>query len=122
MIVNTDINFIKEKGLPIDSYIKYANNLNEVEKYINEIKDMRFDLNYDIDGVVIAIDDIRTRELLGYTVKFPKWAIAFFNPSIDLNLFTKSLAVLTPTFGIPSEYINLYNSGVLLLSIAPRRF
>ena len=38
---------------------------------------MRFDLNYDIDGVVIAIDDIRTRELLGYTVKFPKWAIAF---------------------------------------------
>ena len=71
------LNFIKEKGLPIDSYIKYANNLNEVEKYINEIKDMRFDLNYDIDGVVIAIDDIRTRELLGYTVKFPKWAIAF---------------------------------------------
>ena len=48
--------------------------------------------------------------------------VAFFNPSIDLNLFTKSLAVLTPTFGIPSEYINLYNSGVLLLSIAPRRF
>ena len=34
-------------------------------------------MNYDIDGVVIAIDDIRTRELLGYTVKFPKWAIAF---------------------------------------------
>ena len=71
------LNFTKEKGLPIDSYIKYANNLNEVEKYINERKDMRFDLNYDIDGVVIAIDDIRTRELLGYTVKFPKWAIAF---------------------------------------------
>ena len=69
------LNFIKEKGLPIDSYIKYANNLNEVEKYINEIKDMRFDLNYDIDGVVIAIDDIRTRELLGYTVKFPKWNV-----------------------------------------------
>ena len=33
------LNFIKEKGLPIDSYIKYANNLNEVEKYINEIKE-----------------------------------------------------------------------------------
>lgn len=71
------LNFIKEKGLPMDDYIKYATNLEEVEKYINEIKDIRFDLNYDIDGVVIAIDDIRTRELLGYTVKFPKWAIAF---------------------------------------------
>lgn len=71
------INFIKEKGLPMDDYIRYATTLEEVEKYITEIKDMRFDLNYDIDGVVIAIDDIRTRELLGYTVKFPKWSIAF---------------------------------------------
>ena len=71
------LNFIKEKGLPMDDYIRYATTLEEVEKYITEIKDMRFDLNYDIDGVVIAIDDIRTSELLGYTVKFPKWAIAF---------------------------------------------
>ena len=71
------LNFIKEKGLPMDDYIRYATNLEEVERYINEKKDIRFDLNYDIDGVVIAIDDIRTRELLGYTVKFPKWAIAF---------------------------------------------
>lgn len=71
------LNFIKEKGLPMDDYIRYATTLEEVDKYINEIKDMRFDLNYDIDGVVVAIDDIRTRELLGYTVKFPKWAIAF---------------------------------------------
>ena len=71
------LGFIKEKGLPMDDYIRYATTLEDVKKYINEIKDMRFDLNYDIDGVVIAIDDIRTRELLGYTVKFPKWAIAF---------------------------------------------
>ena len=71
------LQFIKDKGLPMDDYIRYAVNLDEVEKYIEEIKEMRFDLNYDIDGVVLAIDDMRTRELLGYTVKFPKWAIAF---------------------------------------------
>ena len=71
------LKFIKDKGLPMDEYIRYATNLEEVEKYIKEIEAMRFDLNYDIDGVVVAIDDMRTRELLGYTVKFPKWAIAF---------------------------------------------
>ncbi len=71
------LQFIKDKGLPMDDYIRYATTLEEVEKYIEEIKEMRFDLNYDIDGVVLAIDDMRTRELLGYTVKFPKWAIAF---------------------------------------------
>ena len=69
--------FIKEKGFPMDDYVKYCTTLEEVEKEINYINDIRFDLNYDIDGVVIAIDNIKTRELLGYTVKFPKWAIAF---------------------------------------------
>ncbi|MEG1287539.1 MAG: NAD-dependent DNA ligase LigA, partial [Clostridium sp.] len=71
------LEFIKQKGFPMDDYVKYCVNLDEVEKEINYINDIRFDLNYDIDGVVIAIDDIKTRELLGYTVKFPKWAIAF---------------------------------------------
>lgn len=71
------LEFIKQKGFPMDDYVKYCVNLDEVEKEINYINDIRFDLNYDIDGVVIAIDNIKTRELLGYTVKFPKWAIAF---------------------------------------------
>ena len=69
--------FIKEQGLPVDEYIKVCISIDEIEKEIEYIKDIRFDLNYDIDGLVIAIDDIRTRELLGYTVKFPKWAIAY---------------------------------------------
>lgn len=71
------LSFIKDKGLPMDNYVKFCTTMDEVEKEINYINDIRFDLNYDIDGVVIAIDDIKTRELLGYTVKFPKWAIAF---------------------------------------------
>lgn len=71
------LNFIKGTGLPMDDYIRYCTTLEEIEKEVKYIEDIRFDLNYDIDGVVIAIDDIRTRELMGYTVKFPKWAIAY---------------------------------------------
>lgn len=71
------MDFIKSKGLPIDDYIKVCNNIEEIEKEIDYIRDIRFTLNYDIDGLVIAIDDIRTRQLLGYTVKYPKWAIAY---------------------------------------------
>lgn len=71
------LNFIKEKGFPMDDYVRYCTSIEEIEKEIDYIDSIRFDLNYDIDGVVIAIDDIRTRELMGYTVKFPKWAIAF---------------------------------------------
>ncbi|MDC4245091.1 NAD-dependent DNA ligase LigA [Clostridium perfringens] len=71
------LNFIKVKGFPMDDYIRKCTTLDEIQKEIDYIRDIRFDLNYDIDGLVIAIDDIRTRELLGYTVKFPKWAIAY---------------------------------------------
>ena len=71
------MDFIKEKGLPVDNYLKVCTSIEEIENEIEYIKNIRFDLNYDIDGLVIVIDDIKTRELLGYTVKFPKWAIAY---------------------------------------------
>lgn len=71
------LTFIKDKGFPIDSYMKRCTTLEEINKEIEYIKSIRFELNYDIDGAVVAINDMRTRELLGYTIKFPKWAIAY---------------------------------------------
>ncbi|MCR4945269.1 MAG: NAD-dependent DNA ligase LigA [Clostridium sp.] len=71
------MDFIKNMGLPVDDYMEVCTSVEEIEKQIDYIRDIRFDLNYDIDGLVIAIDDMRTRELLGYTIKFPKWAIAY---------------------------------------------
>lgn len=71
------LDFIKKKGLPMDDYVKVCTSIDEIREQIKYIEDIRFDLNYDIDGLVIVIDDIKTRELLGNTVKFPKWAIAY---------------------------------------------
>ncbi|EJO5347704.1 NAD-dependent DNA ligase LigA [Clostridium botulinum] len=69
--------FIKNMGLPQDEYIKVCTNMEEIEKEIQYIESIREELDYDIDGAVIVVDDIKTREVLGYTVKFPKWAIAY---------------------------------------------
>ena len=71
------MDFIKEQGLPVDDYLEVCTSIDEIEREIKKIEEIRFGLNYDIDGLVIAIDDVRTRELMGYTVKFPKWAIAY---------------------------------------------
>lgn len=71
------LEFIKTMGLPVDDYIREVSTVEEIEAETKYINDIRSSLNYDIDGIVIAIDDIRTREILGYTIKFPKWAIAF---------------------------------------------
>ncbi|MFX0549899.1 NAD-dependent DNA ligase LigA [Hathewaya histolytica] len=71
------LEFISEKGFPMDDYIKKCSTMEDIEKEIGYINSIRSSLNYDIDGIVIALDDIKTREVLGYTVKFPKWAIAY---------------------------------------------
>lgn len=71
------LNFLIERNFPMDDYIRECSTIEEIEREVEVVKKLRETLNYDIDGAVIAIDDMRTRELLGYTVKFPKWAIAF---------------------------------------------
>jgi DNA ligase (NAD+) len=71
------LKFIKEKGFPMDDYAKLCTTLEEVEGEIKFIEEVRDSLDYDIDGAVIVINDTRTRELLGYTVKFPRWAVAY---------------------------------------------
>ncbi|NEZ46826.1 NAD-dependent DNA ligase LigA [Clostridium niameyense] len=69
--------FINVMGLPQDNYIKICNGISDIKKEIEYIEDIRDDLNYEIDGIVIVVNDMKTRDILGYTVKFPKWAIAY---------------------------------------------
>ena len=71
------LEFIKAKGFYMDDYIRVCESVEEIEKEISYIDSIRGSLNYDIDGIVIAVDDMRTREVLDYTIKFPRWAIAY---------------------------------------------
>ncbi len=69
--------FLKEQGLPVHPFHECCHSMEEVIAQIEKVAAMREQLNFDIDGVVIAVDDLRTRETLGYTIKFPRWAIAY---------------------------------------------
>ncbi len=71
------MNFIKEMGFPQDDYVKVCRNVEEIEEELVAVEGIRNTLDYDIDGVVIVVDDMKTRDILGYTIKFPKWAIAY---------------------------------------------
>lgn len=83
--------FIKNNGLPVDEYIKTCTNIEEIKKEIDYIESIRDDLQYDIDGVVIVIDDIKTREVIGYTIKFPKWAIAYKFEALEVTTKLKAV-------------------------------
>jgi DNA ligase (NAD+) len=73
---HTQLDYMKDKGLPVTEYT-ICDTYETVIDEINKIEIERPNLPYDIDGAVITIDDVKTRELLGYTIKFPKYAIAY---------------------------------------------
>lgn len=71
------INFIKNQNLPVFNYLAKYLSIDELIDEIEKVKLYRNNLDILTDGMVIKVNDYRARELLGYTQKFPKWAIAF---------------------------------------------
>ena len=71
------LEFLRENRLPVFDYNKKCSSIDEVIKLIEEIDVDRHKLDILTDGVVIKVDDMETRELLGYTMKFPRWAMAY---------------------------------------------
>ena len=71
------MDFLKENRLPVFKYIKSFNNIEDLIELIEVLNEERKKLDVLTDGLVIKINDMRTREVLGYTQKFPRWAIAY---------------------------------------------
>ncbi|MGO1369812.1 NAD-dependent DNA ligase LigA [Senegalia sp. (in: firmicutes)] len=71
------LDFLKENRLPVNNYLKKFHDMDHMIDEIEIIDDKRHELDILTDGLVIKINDMRTREVLGYTQKFPRWAIAY---------------------------------------------
>ena len=69
--------FIIEMGLPVDQDYYLCDTLEEVKEKIALIEELRPNLDYEIDGAIVSINDIKTREMMGFATKFPNWAIAY---------------------------------------------
>ena len=78
------ISFLKENLFCVSDYEKEFSNLDELMDSIREVEEGGRDkLDFLIDGMVIKITDMETRRRLGYTQKFPRWAIAYKFPAIE---------------------------------------
>ena len=71
------LDFIKENHLPVSEYCRSAADMKAIEAAIDTVEAEKGDLDYMIDGAVVKITDYATREALGYTEKFPRWAVAY---------------------------------------------
>ena len=72
---------LRELGFKVNPYARLCKTANEIKDYINYVASIREELPYDIDGVVIKVNEMKYHEIIGQTVKVPKWAIAYkFKP------------------------------------------
>jgi len=71
------IRFLKDNGFLVNDYIAYFDRIEDVAAELKRLEERRASFDFLIDGAVVKLTDMRTREVLGYTDKFPRWAIAF---------------------------------------------
>ena len=79
------LKFMKDLGFRVNPNNKLVNNVNEVLRYIEEKKEIRDELPYDIDGVVIKLDNLKEHEIMGNTIRYPKWAVAYKFPAEEVS-------------------------------------
>ena len=74
------LEYVARLGLPVNPEIRVFDSLEEVAEYCRYREEHRHDLGYEIDGVVVKIDDVDQRQRLGATSRAPRWAIAYKFP------------------------------------------
>ena len=78
------IEYMKKLGFKTNPNNRLVNNIDELLEFINEKGALRKSLPYDIDGIVIKVDNIEQQQKLGYTAKYPKWATAYKFPAEEV--------------------------------------
>ncbi|SEN41005.1 DNA ligase (NAD+) [Paenisporosarcina quisquiliarum] len=98
------LGFMKKQGLPTNKETKKCTSIEEVLSFIEEWTKKRHDIPYEIDGIVIKVNDYAQQEELGFTAKSPRFAIAYKFPAeevvtkiIDIDLTVGRTGVVTPT-------------------------
>ena len=95
---------LEQLGFVVNPKRILAENIDEIWDFIQEVGEEREKLPYDIDGVVIKVNDLASQEELGFTVKAPKWAVAYKFPAeekeaqlLSVDWTVGRTGVVTPT-------------------------
>ena len=98
------LNHLEQLGFVVNPRRLLAHSMDEVWEFIQEVGQERGQLPYDIDGVVIKVNDLAGQEQLGFTVKAPKWAVAYKFPAeekeaklLSVDWTVGRTGVVTPT-------------------------
>ncbi|MCX7694897.1 MAG: NAD-dependent DNA ligase LigA [Caloramator sp.] len=98
------LEFLKELGFKVSPKRIICKNIDEVIKVIQKLGETRGELPFDIDGIVVKVNNLKDRERLGQTAKAPRWAVAYKYPAekkktklIDIIVQVGRTGAITPT-------------------------
>jgi len=81
---NEALKYMKELGFKVNENNKIVGSIEEVIAFIDDKTKIRDDLPYDIDGIVIKVNDLHQQASLGFTARYPKWATAYKFPAMEV--------------------------------------
>lgn len=107
------IKALEKLKFKVNQEYRLCSDIVQIWEYINHYQDKRHDLDYEIDGIVIKVNNLNVYEQIGYTNKNPKWAIAYKLPS---EIVTTKLLNIFTTVGRTGKIT--YNAELLPVRIA----
>ena len=97
----------KNLGFNIFKKYKHSNSIEEIFDFIRDCEEKRSDLPFEIDGVVVKVNDFYQREVLGFTSKFPRWAIAYKYKPENIGTILNSISLQVGRTGAITPVANL---------------
>ena len=87
------LQYLKAAGLPVAGETRTFTDMDDVQRFIDEWGEHRHDPSYEIDGVVVKVDDLGQQRQLGSTARAPRWAIAFKYPPEEQRTVLRAIQV-----------------------------
>lgn len=112
--------FFQKLGFYVDNHIKIAHTIRELEDYYCDMDALRASLEYDIDGVVLKVNELALQQRVGTASRFPKWAIAYKFPGEQAQSRILNITVQVSRNGIltPIAELEPVNIGGVVISRA----
>jgi len=116
----TQLEFLEQArkyGFVINSHNRRCRNLDEVIAFCEEYKSKRDEINFDVDGIVVKVNDFSQQAQLGFTLKSPRWAVAFKFPAYQASTIIKEIIVQVGRTGVLTPVAELESvpcAGVMI--------
>ncbi len=96
--------WLREAGLPTDPQTTVVETIDQAWDFVERWTSARHDVSYEIDGVVVKVDDLQQRRQLGFTARAPRWAIAYKMPPVEQETTLLAIEVNVGRTGKATPY------------------